>query len=202
MTSVHFLSGHILNHGWMTGVPPLHNSPSFVVLHIDRGGWWVVTSRERRAKLWHSSLMISLKNPACLTCNLATFSVPPIILPMCVFRYVPYWLLLILFFFLMASPKVQSLKVTMWVSISHSLFVLFNMDTFTTSESLSWMCQTWFLHDIPPFLLLPTVKISPILFSTFFLDPNLNEAWNGSIGWSHILGTSQQCSSLNFQCDC
>lgn len=37
-----------------------HSAISPVVLQVHRGGWWVVTSRVQRAKLWHSSLTINL----------------------------------------------------------------------------------------------------------------------------------------------
>lgn len=37
-----------------------HSAISPVVLKVHRGGWWVVTSRVQRAKLWHSSLTINL----------------------------------------------------------------------------------------------------------------------------------------------
>lgn len=56
-----------------------HSAISPVVLQVHRGGWWVVTSGVRRAKLWHSSLTISLTRTPSLACDRATHPVPPII---------------------------------------------------------------------------------------------------------------------------
>lgn len=48
-----------------------------VVLQVHRGGEGVVTSQLQRARLWHSSLTISLTKPSCLACYWAAHPFSP-----------------------------------------------------------------------------------------------------------------------------